>query len=150
MDLEASGWKGDKGKKTAIRHHADLVAFYKELQRSFSADNSFAVNILEIGDEAAAAQLCIRCGAVWYILKIAYQDDLGKYGSGNILMLEFLQQASLDHEVTEVNLVTSPPWADRWHLEKRHVYCYRHFNMSIKGQLARAIDGVKNKIKTLK
>ncbi len=150
FQTEASGWKGEEGTSSAIKFHPDLVSFYQELYTSFSKDGSFAINLLEIGGEPAAAQFCIRCSNTWYILKIAYEDNLKKYGPGNILMLKFLQSACIDPNVREINLVTAPQWAERWHLEYRPVYTFRYFNKNAKGHLTKAVFHVKHMIRSLK
>ncbi len=139
LEVEASGWKGDGGTSTAIKNHSELVSFYKEVLDLFSEDNSFAINLLYFGDKPAAAQLCIRCEHAWYILKIGYEESLKKYGPGNILMLRFLTEVSRDESIKEVNLVTSPDWASRWHLETRPVFGYRHFNNDLMGSVSKVI-----------
>ena len=50
-------------------------------------------------------------------------------------MLAFLERVSAQPGITELNLVTSPAWADRWHLNKRPVFAVQHFNNNIKGRL---------------
>lgn len=149
LDLEASGWKGESGTSTAIKHHSDLVSFYRDLAASFSRDGSFQINILEIGGRPDAAQMCIRVSSTWYILKVAYLEEMKVYGAGNLLMLKFLEYASDEAAITEVNLLTSPAWADRWHLKKRPVFCLQYFNSSVKGRLTEAYINTKNKMKAL-
>ncbi len=148
FEVEASGWKGEGGTATAIKQHPELVSFYKEVMDLFSEDDSFAINLLYCGDKPAAAQLCIRRQNVWYILKIGYIDSMKKYGPGNILMLRFLTEVSQDQAIQEVNLVTSPDWASRWHLELRPVYGYRHFNTDLKGYVSKLIFYAGSKVKS--
>ncbi|MCU7845666.1 MAG: GNAT family N-acetyltransferase [Candidatus Thiodiazotropha sp. (ex Monitilora ramsayi)] len=149
LELESSGWKGVNGTSTAIAHHEELVSFYSELAKSFADDGSFQVNLLRIGGIPAAAQFCIRVRCVWYVLKVAYNDKMKSYGAGNLLMLSFLEYVSADPSVTEVNLVTSPDWADRWHLNKRPVYTMQFFNGNIKGHLCEVYFNAKSKMKAL-
>lgn len=140
LDLEASGWKGEAGTSTAIKHNPQLVKFYRHLMESFSKDGSFQINLLKIDGVPAAGQMCIRSGGTWFILKIAYNDDLKRFGAGNILMLSFLEALHSEGEITELNLVTSPPWADRWHLNKRPVFSLQYFNKNFKGRLTKVMS----------
>jgi len=139
LELEASGWKGEAGTSTAIKHDPQLVSFYTHLLDTFSCDDSFQINLLEINGVPAAGQMCIRSGHTWFIMKVGYNDDLKQYGAGNILMLSFLEQVSSQPAITELNLVTSPVWADRWHLNKRPVFAVQHFNNNIKGRLTKVM-----------
>ncbi|MDG2048968.1 MAG: GNAT family N-acetyltransferase [Myxococcota bacterium] len=147
LELEASGWKGEVGTSTAIKHSPDLVSFYRQLLDTFCGDGAFQINLLEINGVPAAGQLCVSSGQSWFIMKVAYNDDLKRYGPGNILMLDFLEQVSTAAGFTEVNLVTSPPWADRWHLKKRPVYATQYFNGTIKGRLTEVVQHSKDVIK---
>ena len=149
LEMEASGWKGEKGTSTAIKHDDTLVAFYKELVSLFSEDNRLAIHVLSIDGVPAASQLCIRFDAVWYLLKIAYNEDLREYGAGNLLMLQVLDAASGDSAIDELNLVTAPDWSSRWHLENRDVYGYQAFNTNIKGRLTRVVADARKKVKSL-
>ncbi len=139
LELEASGWKGESGTSTAIKHNPQLVAFYRHLLDLFAEDGAFQINLLEINGTPAAGQMCVRCGHTWFIMKVGYNDDLKQYGAGNILMLSFLERVSAQPGITELNLVTSPAWADRWHLNKRPVFAVQHFNNNIKGRLTKVM-----------
>jgi CelD/BcsL family acetyltransferase involved in cellulose biosynthesis len=149
LDLEASGWKGESGTSTAIKQSPRLVAFYREVMERFSEDGTFQINLLEINSIPAAGQLCIKSGCAWYILKVGYNDSLKQYGPGNILMLSFLEYVSADPGCSELNLVTSPVWANRWHLKKRPVYSTKHYNTNIKGRLSRFLRYSNRKFKGL-
>ncbi|MCU7853090.1 MAG: GNAT family N-acetyltransferase [Candidatus Thiodiazotropha sp. (ex Monitilora ramsayi)] len=149
FDIEGSGWKGEEGTCTAIKYHPELISFYKELLVQFSTDRSIQINILNINGQPAAGQLCIKLRSTWYILKVAYQESLKGYGVGNLLMLKFLEQTSTDNSTEEVNLVTAPEWADRWHLSKRPVYFVQYYNSGARGQLAKALVHTKKKVRGL-
>ncbi len=139
LELEASGWKGESGTSTAIKHNPQLVSFYRQLLDSFSSDGSFQINLLEINGVPAAGQMCARSGHTWYIMKVGYNDELKQYGAGNILMLSFLERVSAQDGISELNLVTSPPWAQRWHLNTRPVFAVQHFNNHFKGRLTKVM-----------
>jgi hypothetical protein len=149
MDLEASGWKGEKGTSTAIKHDPALVSFYREIVQSFSENNACSINLLDIEGTPVAGQLSIRCGSVWYILKVAYEESMKLYGVGNLLMLKLLEFASSDESVDEINLVTAPEWSRRWHLQTRPVFGYQHFNSNFKGRVSRVIADARSKVKSL-
>ena len=137
LDVEASGWKGAGGTGTAIREDPALVAFYRDLLVRFAEDGSARINLLFIGGRPAAGQICLKAGRVWHVLKIGYHEDLKDYGPGNILMAAFIEEARAAEDIDEVNLVTNPPWANRWRVETRNVYLVSSFRRSIQGRALR-------------
>jgi len=120
LTVEGAGWKGQEG--TAIRTDRALIEFYRDLLRSFSTTGDASIYLLWFGDYVVAAKICLRAGRVWSILKIGYDESFREFGPGSMLLKYLLDQACSDPDVDEINLVTSPIWAQRWRPKVRKVF----------------------------
>ena len=142
LDIEASGWKGEGGAGTAIRHTPALVSFYRDLLDGFAADGSIAINLLWFHDRPAAGQFCIKAGGTWSILKIGYEDAFRSFGPGSILLQWFIEECTTDATTGEVNLVTAPDWARRWHALTRKVYTITGYRETFQGRALKVAHAV--------
>lgn len=131
LQLESSGWKGKQGKETCIQSNPRHLAHYRHLLRSFAPTGDIAVNLLKLGDKAIAGQLCIRAAKAWHLMKIAYDESYRAYAPGNILVRRFLAHLLESPGQWELNLVTGPPWAERWHFSEEAVYCAEFYNTTV-------------------
>jgi len=138
--VEASGWKGDTS--TAIAADPATDGFYREVMESFARRGAARVDVLSIGGRDAAAHMAVRAGAVWYLLKIGHDPDFARYGPGAILLDQFLQEMAETAGVDEVNLVTGPQWAARWHPRTEPVWTVRLYSGSPVGRVRSASRGV--------
>ncbi|MDH2433019.1 GNAT family N-acetyltransferase [Pokkaliibacter sp. MBI-7] len=135
LQVEASGWKGEQGENTCISAHPRYQAHYHHLLQCFGPTGDFAVNLLLLGEQPLAAQLCIRAGQAWHLMKIGYDEAFQAYAPGNILLWLFIQQQAAQAQPWEVNLVTGPGWAERWHFNEEPVYRAEFFNTTLRGRL---------------
>jgi hypothetical protein len=60
LEIEASGWKGQSGERSAIKLHPDLMRFYESLNIEFAPSRSIVLNCLRIGERPIASQFCLR------------------------------------------------------------------------------------------
>ena len=137
LQTEASGWKGENN--SAILKSRNITSFYKELASLFAANNQLRINLLRSGDNVVAAQFCIVTGKTFYILKIGYDEGFKHLGAGNILLKDLLQKRTVDKNIREVNLVTSPLWAKRWHPRQDLVYMAFGYRKNLPGKLLQSI-----------
>jgi CelD/BcsL family acetyltransferase involved in cellulose biosynthesis len=131
--IESSGWKGERGTALALRDHS--MAFYRSVMTAFSVFGNARVDLLRIGDRPAAAQVALRTGRVWYVLKIGFDPSLATVGPGQILLKRFLEEMCQDDLVAEVNLGTDPAWAERWHMQWEPVHLVRIYGRTARGRL---------------
>ena len=122
LDIEDSGWKGAKGVGTSIRLDPPRYQFYMRVLKDFGDLCSARVDVLRVDGQPAAALIAVRSGRAWHLLKVAHNEDFGRYGPGNILLKDFLEACCEDPETDEVSLVTAPPWSDRWHMRREPTY----------------------------
>jgi CelD/BcsL family acetyltransferase involved in cellulose biosynthesis len=147
LEVEASGWKGADGTGTALASDERQSAFYREAMVAAAGHGAAQVDLLLIDGRPAAAHLSLRAGAVWYLLKIGHDPEFAAYGPGGILLQRVLERAAEQQGVDEVNLVTGPEWAARWHPEGEPVRTVWVYGESWKGRVLgaarRAIESVK-------
>jgi CelD/BcsL family acetyltransferase involved in cellulose biosynthesis len=122
--LEASGWKGSFG--SAIELNPWLKEFYRQIVSSFGSSDQACIPILKLGGHPVAAQLTLRSENVLYLIRIGYDERYEDVAPGNILLKNVLDHFS--HDVDEVNLVTSPLWADRWHVATDRTFLVDFYN----------------------
>lgn len=87
--LESAGWKGGAG--TAL--HPDNVQgrFYAEVMRAFAASGDARVYSLLHGGRMVACRLVLRSARMLVILKTTYDETLGRFAPGRLLLLAALR-----------------------------------------------------------
>jgi len=129
LRLEASGWKGESGKASAISLHAHLLGFYGELKARFSRRGGCLISLLKLDGVAIAAQFCLLVDGIVYIQKIAYDEAWHAEAPGNQLLYRLLEYCCAEPSIRQLSLVTAPSWAfGRWnpdHLQVWEAYVFR-------------------------
>lgn len=129
LKVEASGWKGDDGTRSAILFRPDAREFYAEVLQLFGATGQAVLNILRLGTEPAAAQMGIRTEGRLSLLKIGFDEKFREHGPGAIALLKCLDAEQM--KVRELSLVTCPPWSDRWHFTQEEKYAFEAMNCTL-------------------
>ncbi|HEU0102607.1 MAG TPA: GNAT family N-acetyltransferase [Mycobacteriales bacterium] len=114
LDLESSGWKGDRG--TAISNSPALTRFYTVLAARLADRGWLEWQRLTFDGRLVASHLAIRLGRAVVLPKIAHDESHGRLGPGNLLMQETISQAFADDGVDEVNCLTDMPWHRNWEM----------------------------------
>lgn len=129
LSVEASGWKGDGGRGSAITLHPQLVAFYRDLMAESAPANRCSINLVKLDGKAIAAQYCLICGKRASLLKIAYDEAFSAEAPGQQLLHEMLTDCCASPSITELSLVTGPQWAvGRWNPEAHDTWTALVFN----------------------
>jgi hypothetical protein len=147
LSVEASGWKGDDGTKSAILFRPDARTFYGELLKLFGETNQAVVNILRFGAEPAAAQIGLRTEGRLSLLKIGFDEKFRDYGPGAVALLKCMDAEM--QGTRELSLVTCPPWSDRWHFIQEDKFVFVAFNRGIYAQSIGLTVRLKANIKPL-
>ena len=149
--LEASGWKGSAGKKSAISLSPSLSGFYQNLAKANHPRYTCQINLMKINGNPVAGQFCILVDGVANIIKIGFDEGFKNCSPGSLLLSHFLERSVEDKNIRRVSLVTAPPWADRWHPKKMESRSIRIFNNSLPGSMrllkenaTKVIDAVKH------
>jgi hypothetical protein len=135
LELEASGWKGERGTSSAIRCQPAMLAFYTALLREFCAWDACVINLLWHGDRAVAGQFCLQIGRTLYILKVGFSEAHAKFAPGLLLLERLLHHVCDDPGVDVLHLVNEPPWAAFFRPEIIGVWSYFAPNWSVRGFL---------------
>jgi CelD/BcsL family acetyltransferase involved in cellulose biosynthesis len=114
LEVEASGWKGERGLHSAIKYHAATVDFYQQLVEEFGRDGRCVINLVRYGARDAAGQLCLFVDGVLYILKIGYDEQFASISPGNLLLEHTLRACCADPNVRALSFVTDPTWSHHW------------------------------------
>jgi CelD/BcsL family acetyltransferase involved in cellulose biosynthesis len=127
LHVEASGWKGQAGTRSAIQFSQRLRQYYHSLLTGFAELDGYEINLLRLDKRSIGAQLCLHAGDTNYLLKIGYDEAYAKYAPGNML-LEWLLKRGNDAQIRNINLVTDTPWHVDWLPASYQVYNVYLFN----------------------
>ena len=133
LEIEASGWKGAAGNAGAILCQPVLLAFYRSLVHEFGVRGQCVVNLLWHGDQAVAAQLCLRVGRVLNILKVGFREEHEAFAPGILLLDRVIHQACDDEGIDILHLVNEPPWSRKFRPLRMDVWSYVVINPTLRG-----------------
>ena len=150
VEIEDAGWKGTAGAGTSLAADARVGAFFRDVMHRFGRDGRARIDFLTIGGRDAAAQLMVRAGPAWFLLKIGYHPNFRAVGPGGILLKAFLEEMLATPDIHEVNLTTNPAWAARWHFESEPVYHVALYNADWSGRLRYAGRSLKEVAKAVR
>lgn len=146
LALEASGWKGEQGKATAIAANPALRGFYEQLLNPQFGGLQPVIALLWLDDRCIAAQFALQTEHCLSLLKIAYDETFGHFSPGSLLLQDTAEHA-IDRELTTLSLVTAPPWAERWHPLTEPVWHLTHYANNPGGLALRTLDRLKQTAK---
>lgn len=127
LQVEASGWKGEAGTRSAIGLSQRLRQYYRSLLTGFAELDGYEINLMRFDGRSIGAQFCLRTGDTSYLLKIGYDEAYAKYAPGNML-LEWLLKRRNDSRIRHINLVTDAAWHADWLPASHQVYNVYLFN----------------------
>ena len=133
--IEASGWKGEKGSRTAIKLNPEIARFYKNLLENYSKIDGCEINLLKVNKECIAGQFCLLVDDTVYVLKIGYNEKYSKFAPGNILLENLIKRLSNDANIKYINLITDYKWHDNWKPLFYKVFAVYIFNKSCFGMI---------------
>lgn len=144
LNVEASGWKGEGGRGSAIYLHQHLIDFYHDLIAESAAGIRCSINLLKLDGKAIAAQYCLICGERANLLKIGYDEAFSAEAPGQQLLHDVLERYCSSASITELSLVTGPAWAiGRWNPEAHDVWSAHVFNLTPRALAAYALTRLK-------
>ncbi len=114
LNVEASGWKGVGGEKSAIKLDQRLRNFYEEVLLGFEMSGASEINVLSVNSIPIAAQFAIILKNTVYLLKIGYDEAYAKFSPGNVLLDHKLDDYQVDGNLDELNLISDAAWHRQW------------------------------------
>jgi CelD/BcsL family acetyltransferase involved in cellulose biosynthesis len=113
--MEASGWKGEVG--GALAASPPKMELYRRLARRFAARGWLEWHFLDVGGKPAAAHMAVRMGRTLVMFRICYDEGLGKFMPGNLLIRESVERAFRDRDTDAIDFVQTQPWQKNWRME---------------------------------
>ncbi|WP_196138865.1 GNAT family N-acetyltransferase [Aliikangiella sp. G2MR2-5] len=113
--VEASGWKGLNGTRSAIGLHKNLTQFYHSLVSAlrFNDESMVEINIMKIDGKDAAVQYAICIEKTVFLLKIGYDEFFSSFQPGNLLLLESIHHFH-KRGFEQIHLITDAKWHNSW------------------------------------
>ena len=114
LKVEASGWKGETGSRTAIASKPKQAAFYSAWVASLGPTGRCEFNELLSADTCLASTLCVRVGEVYDVMKIGYDERFAHVAPGHLVFERIIQQCCDDPAIKRINLTSSFAWNRVW------------------------------------
>jgi CelD/BcsL family acetyltransferase involved in cellulose biosynthesis len=106
IELEASGWKGEKG--TALASNPSHTGFLRKVADAFAARDALNLVFLEAGDTPVAATCNLVAGGVDFCFKVGYDERYARFGPGRELQLKMIDDFHAEPSLQMVDSCTSP------------------------------------------
>ena len=115
LDVEASGWKGDDGTRTAIRFSRQVLAFFRDLATNMRGDADYCeIVALYAEGHCLASQFCTRTGATYSLLKIGYNEAYGQVSPGKLVVAKIVERCCQDPGIEQLDMMSDAPWLRSW------------------------------------
>jgi hypothetical protein len=115
LDVEASGWKGDRGTGTAIRCSPEKTAFFRDLAANLGGDVDYCeISALHAGGRCLASAFCTRTGATYSSLKIGYDEAFARVSPGQQLVERMIERCCQDPGIERFDMVSGATWVHGW------------------------------------
>jgi CelD/BcsL family acetyltransferase involved in cellulose biosynthesis len=101
LQLEAAGWKGRSG--TALLCHQSDADFVRGMIAALAERGRASVHALYQGGKPVAAQIVLRAGPTAFTWKTAYDETLGDYSPGMLLLENYTAAFLADKSIAMVD-----------------------------------------------
>ncbi len=140
LELEAAGWKGQQGSKTAIQLNPRHTEFYRKLAERFSESESCEIHRLCHAEKTIAALFVLVVDDWMHALKITYDEEYSGVAPGNMLVEHILRNCDERPELRWFSFVSAMEWQKKWNPISEDVVNVCLYRQSIRGRLAAAVD----------
>jgi len=117
LELEARGWKGKEG--TAMLCRSEDASYFRAICQSAFAAGRLHMPALFLNDRPIAMKCNFLCNNGVFWLKVAYDEELGKFSPGMLLEAENVEDVSRMRGIQWMDSCTAPKsycdelWGDR-------------------------------------
>ena len=101
LNLEAAGWKGQRG--TALLSRASDASSVRAMIAALAERGRAEVHALYQGGKPVASQVVLRAGATAFTWKTAYDETLGDYSPGMLLLENYTASFLADESIAMVD-----------------------------------------------
>ncbi|MFI5233869.1 MAG: GNAT family N-acetyltransferase [Gemmatimonadales bacterium] len=117
LEVEASGWKGQSGDRTAVALKPKQLAFYRDWVAALTSSGRCEFNELRAGETCIASTFCIHVDEQCAVVKIGYDERFAQVAPGHLVLERIFQQYCEDPSAKRINLVSAFAWNARWEPE---------------------------------
>lgn len=114
LEVEASGWKGTSGEKSALILKPGPLAWHREMIETLHGDERCEIDTLHADGRCIGAQFCLRNGAEYAVLKTGYDEQYSRVAPGHLLLEEALRRSCEDPQIERLNMVGDAAWLTVW------------------------------------
>ena len=141
--LEASGWKGAEG--TALSQRPEWREVIGEYLRLM---DTAQIRSLVVEGRPVASQICVTLGGTLVLMKVAYDEQLGRLSPGNVLMANLVEACCERPDIDRIDCTVWQDWHQRWGMVREPTYRILAFNQrSVRGRATEAAWGVRRRLK---
>lgn len=102
LRLEGAGWKGEAG--GAINCNPTIVEFYRKMLSGADEESHVRMCSLKLNDKRIAMEIALVSDTKCYSPKIAYNEELSKFGPGQVMALFAIQDLA-DRGIAKYDLL---------------------------------------------
>jgi CelD/BcsL family acetyltransferase involved in cellulose biosynthesis len=114
VEVEASGWKGASGTRSAVALRASQLAFHREIMNTLVRPNRCEVSGLYAEGRCIASQFCVQTGAELAVLKMGFDERYARCSPGQLLFERAVQRYCADDSIKRVNMLGDAAWIAVW------------------------------------
>lgn len=137
FSLERQGWKGRN--QSAIESSEQTLQFYRSIAQEAAHRGYLRIYSLEQNGAPIAMHLGLQLQNRYYAPKVAYDEHLGKYSPGQLLVERVIKDLSSRGVTTYDFLGPSAPWKRIWTLSVRPHHNIYIFRPTVTGRLLHAV-----------
>ena len=115
LEVEASGWKGEAGARSAIRLRPRHAGFFQALLGVRGSNENCEISALYADGRCIASEFCMRAGSDYSGIRMGYDESYARLAPGHILMHQTLRRCCEDPTIERFNLTSDSSWQLPWH-----------------------------------
>jgi CelD/BcsL family acetyltransferase involved in cellulose biosynthesis len=114
LAVEASGWKGEEGTRSAIALDPRLRSFYATLMRRFADRGQCRIDVVRHDGRPIAAAFQLVVDQTIYGLKIGFDESHAQIAPGNLLHSRIFASACDDPLISTYDMTSDAAWHAQW------------------------------------
>lgn len=115
LEVEASGWKGERGTRSALRNLGAQRAVFEVMARDLHEATDYCeISSLRAGERCLASLFATRTGGVYSGLKIGRDEEFDRVSPGHLLVEKTVERCCEDPGIRCLDMVSNADWVRGW------------------------------------
>ena len=115
LEIEASGWKGDDGEKSALRNLSRQRAVFEGLAANMQGEADYCeITSLYAEGRCLASLFATHTGTTYSGLKIGRDEAYGRVSPGHLLIEKTVKRCCEDPRIRQFDMVSDASWVRGW------------------------------------